>query len=108
MPNAAISSDLAIEPWLRKLRMVRPSTIREKYSGGPKATATRASDGATSISATMAKVPAAKEPSAAMPSAGPARPCLAISWPSMQVTTEAASPGMLTRIEVVEPPYMEP
>ena len=43
-----------------------------------------------------------------MPSAGPARPCLAISWPSRQVTTEAASPGMLTRIEVVEPPYMEP
>ena len=88
--------------------MVRPSTIRLKYSGGPKATATRASVGATSISAMMAKVPAANEPSAAMPSAGPARPCLAISWPSRQVTTEAASPGMLTRIEVVEPPYIEP
>jgi hypothetical protein len=26
----------------------------------------------------------------------------------MQVTTLAASPGMLTRIEVVEPPYMAP
>ncbi len=49
-----------------------------------------------------------KEPSAEMPSAGPARPCLAIWWPSIQVTTEAASPGMLTRIEVVEPPYIEP
>ncbi|MEY9510895.1 hypothetical protein ABIF16_001626 [Bradyrhizobium elkanii] len=48
------------------------------------------------------------EPNAEMPSAGPARPCLAIWWPSMQVTTEAASPGMLTRIEVVEPPYIEP
>ena len=88
--------------------MVRPSTISEKYSGGPKATATRANAGATSISAMMAKVPAAKDASAAMPSAGPARPCLAISWPSRQVTTEAASPGMLTRTEVVEPPYMEP
>ena len=88
--------------------MVRPSTIRLKYSGGPNATATRASVGATSISAMMAKVPAMNEPSAAMPSAGPARPCLAIWWPSRQVTTEAASPGMLTRIEVVEPPYMEP
>ena len=36
---------------------------------------------------------------------GPAWPS---AWPSRQVTTEAASPGMLTRIEVVEPPYMEP
>jgi len=26
----------------------------------------------------------------------------------MQVTTEAASPGIRTRIEVVEPPYMAP
>ena len=43
-----------------------------------------------------------------MPSAAPARPRLAIWWPSRQVTTEAASPGMLTRIEVVQPPYMAP
>ena len=40
--------------------------------------------------------------------AGPARPRLAISCPSMQVTTDAASPGMFTRMAVVEPPYMEP
>jgi len=26
----------------------------------------------------------------------------------MQVTTEAASPGMRTRIDVVEPPYIAP
>ena len=99
---------MAIVPWLRKLKTVRPSTIKLKYSGGPKAMATRASAGATSIKAIRAKVPAAKEPSAAIPSAGPARPCLAMAWPSRQVTTEAASPGMLTRIDVVEPPYMEP
>ena len=48
------------------------------------------------------------EPMAAMPSAGPARPWRAIWWPSRVVTTEAASPGMLTRMAVVEPPYMEP
>ena len=88
--------------------MERPSTIRLKYSGGPNATATLASTGATSIRATMENVPATKEPSAAMPSAGPARPRLAISWPSMQVTTEAASPGMLTSTAVVDPPYIEP
>ncbi len=104
----AINNALAIEPWVRKVSTTRPSTIRLKYSAGPKAMATLASFGATSISATSEKVPAMKEPKAEMPSAGPARPCLAIWWPSMQVTTEAASPGMLTRIEVVEPPYIEP
>ncbi len=56
----------------------------------------------------MASVPAMNEPMAAMPSAGPARPWRAIWWPSSVVTTEAASPGMLTRMAVVEPPYMEP
>ena len=45
---------------------------------------------------------------AAIASAGPARPCLAIWKPSSVVTTEVASPGMLTRIEVVEPPYCAP
>ena len=37
-----------------------------------------------------------------------ARPCRAIWWPSMQVTTEEVSPGRLTRIAVVEPPYCAP
>ena len=27
---------------------------------------------------------------------------------SKQVTTEAASPGILTRMDVVDPPYMDP
>ena len=30
------------------------------------------------------------------------------STTSILVTTDAASPGMLTRIDVVEPPYIEP
>ena len=53
-------------------------------------------------------MPAMNEPIAAMASAAPARPLRAMPWPSMQVTTEADSPGSLTRIEVVEPPYCEP
>ena len=40
--------------------------------------------------------------------AGPARPCSAIWWPSMQVTTEAASPGVLISTAVIVPPYMVP
>ena len=97
-----------MDPWERKVRRVKPSTIRLKYSAGPNTTATLASAGASSISATTAKVPAAKELNAEIPSAGPARPCLAIWWPSRHVTTDAASPGMFTRMEVVEPPYIEP
>ena len=104
----AISNAFAIEPCVRNVSTTRPSTIRLKYSAGPNATATFASDGAISISAISEKVPAMNEPSAEMPSAGPARPCFAIWCPSRHVTTDAASPGMLTRIDVVEPPYIEP
>ena len=43
-----------------------------------------------------------------MASAEPARPLRAIICPSMHVTTEELSPGMLTRIAVVEPPYCAP
>ena len=53
-------------------------------------------------------MPAKNEPIAAVASATPARPCRAIWYPSSVVTTDAASPGRLTRIEVVEPPYCEP
>ena len=56
----------------------------------------------------VAKVPATKEPIAAVASAGPPRPALAILFPSSAVTIEALSPGVLIRIEVVEPPYMPP
>ena len=56
----------------------------------------------------MLTVPPMKLPIAATTSAGPARPLRAISWPSMAVMIDAASPGMRTRIEVVEPPYIAP
>ena len=44
----------------------------------------------------------------AMSSAGPPRPCLAIGWPSRQVTACEAMPGRFSRIEVVAPPYWAP
>ncbi len=53
-------------------------------------------------------VPATNEPSAAVARACAPRPALAILLPSTAVTTEALSPGVLSRIEVVEPPYMPP
>lgn len=53
-------------------------------------------------------VPATKEPIAAVASACAARPAFAILLPSIAVTTEDDSPGVFSRIEVVEPPYMPP
>ncbi|MNY10950.1 hypothetical protein D3C86_1439540 [compost metagenome] len=52
--------------------------------------------------------PATKEPMAAVDNAGPPRPAFAIRCPSMAVAIEAASPGVLSRIAVVELPYMPP
>jgi hypothetical protein len=53
-------------------------------------------------------VPATNEPMAAVASAWAPRPALAILLPSIAVITDALSPGVLSRIEVVEPPYMPP
>ncbi|MNC80976.1 hypothetical protein D3C75_1339580 [compost metagenome] len=64
--------------------------------------------GANSVSKTVAMVPATNEPIAAVASAGPARPLRAIRLPSRAVTMEDDSPGVLSRIEVVEPPNCAP
>ena len=56
----------------------------------------------------VAMVPAIKEPIAALAKAAPARPLLAILLPSIAVTMVAVSPGVLSKIEVVEPPYIAP
>ncbi len=53
-------------------------------------------------------VPATNEPIAAVASAAAPRPALAILLPSSAVTIEDDSPGVLSRMEVVEPPYMPP
>ncbi len=52
-------------------RTMKPKTIREKYSGGPKAKAASASGGARKTSPKMAMVPAMNEPMAQIASAGP-------------------------------------
>ncbi|MNW20528.1 hypothetical protein D3C71_2209640 [compost metagenome] len=60
------------------------------------------------MTTTVAIVPATKEPMAAVASAAPARPLLAILLPSMAVTMLAVSPGVFSKMDVVEPPYMAP
>ncbi len=90
------------------LTVVKASTISMKYSGGPSLTANSATKGANSVTTTVAMVPATNEPMAEVASAAPARPLLAILLPSMAVTMLAVSPGVFSRIDVVEPPYMAP
>ena len=101
-------SALGTEPLASTTAKIRPSTISEKYSAGPNSNARLVSGAPSAATRTVATQPAKNEPIAAMARAGPARPCLAISWPSRQVTTDDDSPGMLTRIDVVEPPYCAP
>jgi hypothetical protein len=88
--------------------VVRASTISVKYSAGPNRSASRTRSGATKVSARVAIVPATNEPIAAVARAWAPRPWRAMAWPSMAVTIEPDSPGVLSRIEVVEPPYMAP
>ena len=65
-PSTIIASAFSTEPWASATEQTRPSTISEKYSGGPNLSATPASGGANTAITTVATVPAKKEPSAAM------------------------------------------
>ena len=100
----ALTKDLPASP----VTSESPTTIRQKNSGGPNLSAKRASGRATTTKPMVATVPPTKEPIAATASAEPARPLLAISYPSMHVMAEAASPGTFTSTEVMVPPYMVP
>ncbi|MOA07581.1 hypothetical protein D3C78_1272860 [compost metagenome] len=88
--------------------VTKASTISAKYSRGPKTNASLTMYGAINASAMVAMRPATKEPMAAVAKAGPPLPLRAILLPSSAVTIEALSPGVLSRIEVVDPPYMPP
>ena len=107
-PTTIIMKVLSVDPALTKLMTMSASTMRLKVAEGPTLSMSSARGGANSIRPSTLTVPPNQLPSAAMTRAGPARPFFAISWPSMQVITEAASPGMRTRIEVVDPPYIAP
>ena len=107
-PNTIIAIAFSTEPLASTTAKIRPSTISEKYSAGPNASASLVKGAPSTAISTVATQPAKNDPIAAIASAGPARPCLAIWKPSSVVTTDVASPGILTRIEVVEPPYCAP
>ena len=79
-----------------------------RYDGAPSVTANREIAGAKAASSTVPMVPATNDPIAAVASACAARPALAILLPSIAVMTDEDSPGVFSRIEVVDPPYMPP
>ena len=79
-----------------------------KYSAGPNCSATDARTGAKNVRPIVASVPATNEPIAAVVSAAAPRPCRAIWWPSIAVAIAPVSPGVLSRMLVVDPPYMAP
>ncbi len=60
------------------------------------------------MSSSVAMVPATNEPIALVASAGPARPAFAMRLPSSAVAIDADSPGVFSRMVVVEPPNIAP
>jgi hypothetical protein len=77
-PEQTTRSALTVEPFTRYTMMLRPSTIRLKYSGGPNLSAALASVGARKMRRKTVMVPAMNEANAEMPSAAPGLPRRAI------------------------------
>ncbi len=71
-------------------------------------TATEATSGASRTSPSTPTTPPTKCPIAAVASACAPRPALAIGLPSTAAITDADSPGVFSRIDVVEPPNIAP
>jgi hypothetical protein len=103
-----IATAFTIEPCASTTAATSPNSISEKYSGERNRSGNCARIGANAAISTVPTQPAKNEPIAATASAAPARPRSAMAWPSMQVTTDDDSPGRLTRIAVVDPPYWAP
>src|SRR5688572_17500368 len=105
--NSAAKPRSADEPSSAEI-VVNASSINANFSAGPNCNPHSATTGANSVTTIVAIVPATNEPSAAVASAAPARPRFAIMLPSSVVAIDADSPGELSRIDVVEPPYIAP
>jgi hypothetical protein len=108
IPRMIIGMVLKKDPWPKDPSRIKARSRTAKISGGPKRVAKSANRGARIIKPTMLRFPPMKDPQAEMKRAAPPRPFWVILYPSTQVMTEADSPGMFIRIEVVDPPYMAP
>ena len=108
MPMNSAISPLSTESPSSEETATKATHISAKYSHGPKISPSLTTCGAIKARHSVPMMPATNEPMAAVASAAGARPLSAIWWPSMVVTIEPVSPGVLIRIEVVEEPYMAP
>ncbi len=88
--------------------VVKASTMSAKYSAGPKSSASLTKRGARKVSSNVPMVPATNDPIAAVARAAAPRPRRAMTLPSTAVMIEPDSPGVFSRIDVVELPYMAP
>ena len=86
----------------------RLKNINPKYSKGPNDSANLPSAGAKNAKSTNATIQPKKELNAQIRSVEPALPCFANGYPSMAVGTDATSPGIFKRTEVIDPPYIAP
>src|SRR5699024_1749128 len=107
-PKASGSRPAVSEPPMMRANTRSPPSVSAKYSADPNTMATWATGPATILSTITLPVPPMNEAIAVMPRAGPARPDCASGYPSKADTTEGASPGILSRTDVVDPPYMMP
>ena len=108
MPRMRLVTPRASEAPSSAEAAVNANTISAKYSAGPKRSATRTKMGARKVRSSVPMVPAMNDPIAAVASAAAPRPWRAMRLPSREVMIEPDSPGVLSRIEVVEEPYMAP
>jgi len=108
MPPISIARPLSGLPPDTVDAAIRASRMAAKYSAAPNERATRTIAGAMSIKARIPSDPPQNELNAAVNNAVPAFPCLAKGWPSRTVMALPGVPGMLRRIDVIEPPYSAP
>ena len=105
--NRLVSPRTAEEPSTADT-VTKASTISEKYSAGPNLSARPPRRRRQEGDAERADRAGHERADGGGRQRRPARPLRAILLPSSAVTMVALSPGVLSRIEVVEPPYMAP
>ena len=95
-------------PLPRPTKLQKVSNCTAKNSGGPNRNENFATSGARNvITITAISAPTNEDVNAAV-RASPARPALAIGWPSKVVATDHGSPGILNRMDVMAPPNSAP
>ena len=107
-PTSTIATAFSGAPCASTTAPVRPSTIRLKYSAALNFSASHAIGALSGRDHDGRDGAGDERGDRGDRERGPARPCFAIWWPSRQVTIDDDSPGTLTRMAVVEPPYCAP